>query len=134
LDVPFTAEENGIPHRFFEFFIICRGSHMGADPDLYELNLLYLHKARDMALKGKAKSASLTMGMPQDAVNRLPELPLEKISILASSGMLCFSSRLSEKFWRELQNTEMDEELLKARVLLMIAAEEPEHDNANGTA
>jgi hypothetical protein len=74
------------------------------------------------------------MGMPQDAVNRLPELPLEKISILASSGMLCFSSRLSEKFWRELQNTEMDEELLKARVLLMIAAEEPEHDNANGTA
>jgi len=53
------------------------------------------------------------MGMPQDAVNRLPELPLEKISILASSGMLCFSSRLSEKFWRELLHTEMDEDLLR---------------------
>ncbi|MCX7113388.1 MAG: flagellar transcriptional regulator FlhD [Proteobacteria bacterium] len=97
---------------------------MGADPDLYELNLFYLHKARDMALKGKAKSASLTMGMPQEVVNRLPELPLEKLRMLAGSGMLCFSSRLSEKFWRELLHTEMDENLLRARVLLMIAGGE----------
>jgi len=38
--------------------------------------------------------------------------------------MLCYSSRLSEKFWRELQNTDMDEELLRTRVLLMIAGGE----------
>jgi hypothetical protein len=107
---------------------------MGADPDLYELNLFYLHKARDMAMKGKAQSASLAMGMPQDVVNRLPALPLEKIRMLAGSGMLCFSSRLPEKFWREFQSAEIGEELLKARVLLMIAAGEPEHDDANGTA
>ena len=97
---------------------------MGFDPDLYELNLFYLHKARDMALKGKAKSASLTLGMPQEVIERLPALPLEKMRILAGAGMLCFSSRLSEKFWRELLHAEMDEDLLRARVLLMIAGGE----------
>ena len=107
---------------------------MGADPDLYELNLFYLHKARDMALKGKSLCASLTLGMPQEAIDRLPALPLEKIRILAGAGMLCYSSRLSEKFWRELQNTEMDEELLKARVMLMIATGESEHDGTNSPA
>lgn len=104
---------------------------MGADPDLYELNLFYLHKAREMALKGKSLSASLALGMPQEAINRLPEMPLGNIRILAGSGMLCFSSRLSEKFWRELQHTELDEEMLKARVLLLIAAGEPEHGTDN---
>ena len=107
---------------------------MGFDPDLYELNLFYLEKARDMALKGKSLSASLTLGMPQEVIDRLPALPLEKMRILAGVGMLCYSSRLSEKFWRELQNTEMDEELLKARIMLMIATGEPEHDGTDGAA
>ena len=97
---------------------------MGFDPDLYELNLFYLQKARDMALKGKSLSASLTLGMPQEVIERLPALPLEKMRILAGAGMLCFSSRLSEKFWRELLHAEMDEDLLRARVLLMIAGGE----------
>ncbi len=104
------------------------------DPDLYELNLFYLLKAREMAMNGKAQGASLTMGIPQDVANRLPALPLEKIRTLASSGMLCFSSRLPEKFWREFQHTEMDGELLKARVLLMIAAGEPDNDGTDCTA
>ena len=66
--------------------------------------------------------------MPQEVIERLPALPLEKMRILAGVGMLCFSSRLSEKFWRELlhteMDTEMDEDLLRARVLLMIAGGE----------
>jgi len=61
-------------------------------------------------------------------------LALEKIRILAGSGMLCFSSRLPEKFWREFQNSEKGEELVKARVLLMIAAGEPGHDGDNDPA
>jgi len=101
------------------------------DFDLYELNLFYLLKAREMAMNGKSQSASLAIRMPLDVVNRLPLLPMEKIRILAGSGMLCFSSRLPEKFWREFQNVEMSEELVKARVLLMIAAGEPGHDTDN---
>ena len=46
---------------------------------------------------------------------------------LAGTGMLCFSSRLSEKFWRELLHAEMDEDLLRARVLLMIAGGEGQY-------
>ncbi len=107
---------------------------MGADPDMYELNLFYLHKARDMAMKGKAQSASLSLGMTQDVIERLPALPLEKMRILAGAGMLCYSSRLSEKFWRELHNTEVDEELLKARILLMIAGGGPDNDGTDFTA
>ncbi len=104
------------------------------DPDLYELNLFYLHKARDMALRGHSQSASLSLGMAQDVIERLPSLPMEKIHMLACSGMLCFSSRLPDKFWREFQSTEVDEELLKARVLLMIAGGGPDNDGTDCTA
>jgi hypothetical protein len=107
---------------------------MSVDLDLYELNLFYLLKARDMALKGKSQKASLVMGISQDNVNRLPELSFEKIRILARSGVLCYSSRLPDKFWKEFQNTEMDEDLVKARVLLMIAAGEQDDDDDDEAA
>lgn len=107
---------------------------MSLDVDLYELNLFYLLKAREMALKGRSQTASLVMGISQDNVNRLPGLSFEKIRTLARSGALCYESRLPHKFWKEFEHTEMDEELVKARVLLLIAAEGQGHDDHHGAA
>lgn len=107
---------------------------MDFDMDLYELNLFYLLKAREMALAGKSQKASLVMGISQNNVNRLSALSFEKIRVLARSGALCYLIRLPDKFWKEFQNTEMDEELVKARVLLMIAAGERESDHDDCTA
>ncbi|QSA98127.1 flagellar transcriptional regulator FlhD [Methylococcus sp. EFPC2] len=107
---------------------------MNIDLDLYELNLFYLLKAREMALKGQSQTASLVMGISQDNVKRLPGLSFEKIRALARSGALCYTSRLPDKLWKEFENTEMDEELVRARVLLMIAAEGQGHDDDHGAA
>lgn len=105
---------------------------MSVDPDLYELNLTYLLKAREMALMGESYKASLILGISQDSVNRLSELSIEKIRTLAKSGVLCFQSRLPDKFWKDLHNSSFDEELTMARILLMISGgNHVEHNRAS---
>lgn len=96
---------------------------MSVDPDLYELNLTYLFKAREMALAGESHKASVILGISPDSVNRLSELSIEKIRTLAKSGVLCFQSRLPDKFWKDLHTSGFDEELTMARILLMISGE-----------
>jgi hypothetical protein len=53
-----------------------------------------------------------------EAVCDYSELPIEKIRTLAKSGVLCFQSRLPDKFWKDLDTAGFDEELTMARILL----------------
>src|SRR5690606_28764433 len=82
-----------------------KGVMMSVDRDLYELNLTYLFKAREMALAGESHKASVILGISPDSVNRLSELSIEKIRTLAKSGVLCFQSRLPDEFWKDLHTS-----------------------------
>jgi flagellar transcriptional activator FlhD len=72
------------------------------DRDLYELNLTYLLKARELLLSGQEHKAYVTMGLSRDAAAQLKRLPISRLKELAASNVLCFSMRVPPQYWKDL--------------------------------
>jgi len=68
------------------------------DEELYELNLTWLIKARELARENSIL-AELTMGIGEDKMRiALSQLSIEDIQHIAQSGWLCFSPRSTTNF------------------------------------
>ena len=68
------------------------------DEELYELNLTWLIKARELARENSIL-AELTMGIGEDKMRiALSQLSIEDIQHIAQSGWLCFSPRFTTNF------------------------------------
>ena len=76
------------------------------DADIYDLNLLFLQKAREWLVSGQEHKARLLLGVTPDAAAALRRLPLSALRDLAASNVLCYTLRLPPQLWRELARQE----------------------------
>ena len=98
--------------------------------DLYDLNLLFLQKAREWLVSGQEHKARLLLGVTPDAAALLKQLPVTDIRDLAASNVLCFTLRFPPQLWRDLASE--DSEALWPEILrwhsLASAAAMNDHD------
>ena len=100
------------------------------DVDLYDLNLLFLQKARDWLASGQEHKARLLLGLTPDAAALLKRLPMTGIRDLAASNVLCLTLRFPPQLWRDLARESPDQpwpEQLRWH-LLASAATPQDHD------
>jgi len=81
------------------------------DRDMAQLFLLYLLKARELAIAGQEHRAQVQLGMCPEALATLKRLPLIKLAELAQSDSMAFSLRTPPQFWKDL-GRETNHELL----------------------
>ncbi|WP_445368106.1 STAS-like domain-containing protein [Methylomonas sp. BW4-1] len=68
------------------------------DPELYELNLAWLIKVREL-VRENALQAQLILGIANDDLrNAVAKLSLDDIHSIASAGCLCFAPRFTPEF------------------------------------
>lgn len=72
------------------------------DRDLYDLNLLFLQKAREWLASGQDHKAQMLLGLSPEAAALLKRLPLTKIRELAAANVLCFTLRFPSQLWKDL--------------------------------
>jgi len=74
-----------------------------ADQDIFELNLLWLVKARELA-KYHPKKAAIVLGLDKAVMGSISKLSIEEISGIARSEIMLFQPRFHLKFWKEIFN------------------------------
>lgn len=78
------------------------------DEEIYELNLFWLVKARELA-RDNAVNAQLMMGIAEEEMRlALSKLSIEDIHRIARSGWLCFSPRFTRSFIENMANRQFD--------------------------
>lgn len=81
---------------------------VNCDEEIYELNLFWLVKARDMA-RNNAVNAQLIMGIAEEEMRlALSKLTIEDIHRIAKCGWLCFSPRFSSRIIQDISRREFD--------------------------
>jgi len=71
------------------------------DPDIYQMNLSWLIKARELA-KVDSVLTELMMGIDDELCQALKALTIDDIQHIAQSGWLCFAPRFSKAFIQSL--------------------------------
>jgi hypothetical protein len=78
------------------------------DTEIYELNLTWLIKARELA-RENAILAELMMGIAEEDMRlKISQLSNEDIQRIAQSGWLCFSPRFTPHFIRSMTHRQHD--------------------------
>ena len=72
------------------------------DRDLFDLNLMFLQKAREWLVSGQDYKAQVLLGLSPEAAALLKRLPLAKIRELAAANVLCFTLRFPPQLWKDL--------------------------------
>ncbi len=68
------------------------------DSDIYDMNLAWLVKARELACQNAAQ-AELIMGITEEELRlAISQLTMEDMQHIAQSGWLCFAPRFNSKF------------------------------------
>lgn len=87
---------------YFDQFTSTYAQH--GDDEIYELNLFWLVKARELA-RDNSHNARLMMGLTDDELRlALGQLSTEDIHRIARSGWLCFAPRFTSRFITQLTN------------------------------
>jgi hypothetical protein len=94
-----------------------------ADQDIYELNLLWLFKARELA-KYNHKKAAIVLGFDETVAKGISRLSIEELRGIARSGVMLFQPRFHPKFWKEMINGDQRPSLAARFQALLMAAEE----------
>jgi hypothetical protein len=100
------------------------------DPDLYDLNLFFLQKAREWLMSGQDHKAQVLLGISPEAASLLKRVPLSRLRDLASSNVLCFTLRVPPQLWRDLAQEDAERPLpesLRWQVLAATVAAGGEH-------
>lgn len=78
------------------------------DTEIYELNLAWLIKARDLA-RDNSIFAELMMGISNEAMRlALSQLSIDDIQQIAQSGWLCFAPRFTAHFIHDMTSRSHD--------------------------
>jgi hypothetical protein len=98
-------------------------SALGSDPDILELNLTWLFKARELAKTDRAK-AGVLFGLDEGLSDVLAGASIDDLRNLAQSGLMLFRPRFRVSIWQ--QRCEGDARSSVGLMLqsVMIAAEE----------
>lgn len=90
--------------------------------DIYELNLGYLIKAREMVMSGRPHQAMVKLGLTPDAVRLLPAIPIRRLQTIAQRDMLCFAPRFAPGCWREILmgGSKLSDEDSARRLILLV--------------
>lgn len=87
---------------------LSKQSNKFCDEEIYQLNLFWLVKAREMA-RDNAISAQLMMGIAEEEMRlALSKLTIEDIHRIARCGWLCFSPRFSSDFLLDIANRQFN--------------------------
>ena len=71
------------------------------DKDNFDLNLLWLIKAREIAKSNQTKAA-IIFGFDEAVADKISRLSLEQIHRIARAGVMMFQPRFHPKFWHEM--------------------------------
>lgn len=97
-----------------------------SDPDMIDLNLFWLVKAREMA-RFDHETAALVLGLDQAAVVHIAHLSLQDLNAIAHAKVMIFQPRFHPRFWGEMiKNRNWDTYSVQTQTLLMAAEEEAE--------
>ncbi|WP_029131773.1 flagellar transcriptional regulator FlhD [Sedimenticola selenatireducens] len=94
-----------------------------SDPDILDLNLSWLFKAREMA-RSNQETAAVVLGLDRSVVIRIARLSLQDMNAIARSKVMVFHPRFHPKFWSEtLGNRSWAAYAVQIQTLLMAADE-----------
>lgn len=94
--------------RLHYFQQLSKDQNKNCDEEIYELNLFWLVKARDLARENTLK-AHLMMGIAEEEMRlALSKLTIEDIHRIARCGWLCFSPRFKSSFIQEIADRQFD--------------------------
>lgn len=94
-----------------------------SDPDIIDLNLSWLFKAREMA-RSDQETAAMVLGLDPSVVLRISRLSLRDLNVIARSKVMIFHPRFHPKFWGEtLGNGNWAAYAVQIQTLLMAADE-----------
>ncbi|MEA3278586.1 MAG: flagellar transcriptional regulator FlhD [Pseudomonadota bacterium] len=100
----------------------CGSEHI-PDPDIVELNLAWLMKARELAKSEPAKAIVL-FGLDPGLLEVLCNASIENLRHLAQSGLMMFRPRFHIRFWRQRSETPERSSVGLALQSVLMAAEE----------
>ena len=95
-----------------------------ADPDILDLNLCWLVKARELARHNRQKAA-VVLGMDPVLLGLFSRLSLGQLNTLARAGVLLFRPRFRPALWRQFIEGPSPPFLSVRLQTLMQAAGEP---------
>ena len=72
-----------------------------ADQDIFDLNLSWLLKARELARLSQ-ETALVVLGIDPAMAQRIAGLSLRELNVIAHTGVMLFHPRFPTKFWEEL--------------------------------
>ena len=72
-----------------------------ADKDIFDLNLLWLIKAREIARSNQTKAA-IVFGFDEVVADKISRLSLEQVHRIAHTSVMLFQPRFQPKFWHEM--------------------------------
>ena len=93
------------------------------DPDIFELNLTWLLKARELARTDRGK-AEVLFGLGHRLSEELVNASLQDLRNLAQSGLVLFRPRFHLRFWRQRCMGDEGASVGFALQSLMLAAQE----------
>lgn len=87
---------------------LSKAQNKNCDEEIYELNLFWLVKARELA-RENTLNAHLMMGIAEEEMRlALSKLAIEDIHRIARCGWLCFSPRFTSSFIQEIADRQFD--------------------------
>ncbi len=94
-----------------------------SDPDMIELNLSWLFKAREIA-RFNQETAAVVLGLDPSAVVHIAQLSLQDLNSIAHAKVMVFHPRFHPGFWGEMiGNRNWDAYAVQIQTLLMAATE-----------
>ena len=94
-----------------------------SDPDIIDLNLSWLFKAREMA-RSNQETAAVVLGLDQAVVIHIARLSLQDMNAIARAKVMVFHPRFHPKFWGETtKNRNWAAYTIQIQTLLMAANE-----------
>jgi len=72
-----------------------------ADKDIFDLNLLWLFKAREFARSNRTKAAVI-FGFDEATTEKISRLSLKQLHRISRSGVMVFQPRFHPRFWHEM--------------------------------
>ncbi len=94
-----------------------------ADQDIFELNISFLFKARELA-KCNQKKAAIVLGLDDVVMDSISKLSIEEMSSIARSEVMLFQPRFHPRFWKEVANGGHRNPLATRLHTLLMATEE----------
>ena len=94
-----------------------------SDPDMIDLNLSWLFKAREMARLNR-ETAAVVLGLDPAVVVHIAGLSLQDLNAIARAKVMVFHPRFHPRFWREtIENRNWDAYSVQIQTLLMATRE-----------